>query len=75
MLRLLLLIYFAPSQNQIRIAQIQLVKKIKSLWMGPIILHTKFEPNLCLHAGTTAVFVCASQWVYGKHIFMILGEK
>ena len=27
--------------------------------MGPISLHTKFEPNLCMHTRAMAVFVCA----------------
>merc|ERR1712030_262559 len=46
-----------PSQNQMGSARNQLVKKTKKLRLGPISLHTKFEPNLCTHARAMAVFV------------------
>ena len=46
-------------QNQIRSAQMQLSKKTKKLWMGPISLQTNFEPNLCMHTRAMAVFVHA----------------
>merc|ERR1712090_111299 len=48
-----------PPKNQIRSARIQLVKKTKKLWLGPIILHTKFEPNPCTRVCATAIFVRA----------------
>merc|ERR1712055_204885 len=46
-----------PPKNQIRSARIQLAKKTKKLRLGPISLHTKFEPNPCTHTRAAAVFV------------------
>ena len=37
----------------------QLVKKTKKLRNGPISLQKNFEPNPCMHARATAVFVRA----------------
>ena len=48
-----------PPKNQIRSAQMQLVKKTKKLRNGPISLQKNFEPNPCMHARATAVFVRA----------------
>ena len=36
----------------------QLFKKTKKLRNGPISLHTKFEPNPCMHMHATVIFVC-----------------
>ena len=43
--------------------------------MGPISLHTKFEPNLCMHTRATAVFVCTQPFKLLRSALIKLPSK